>query len=61
MPDALARRVLDSIGAQAVAMKMGNQRRLLAVSEMPPMVQHEIDMRDVSSWRAIVGAFETIF
>src|SRR5580700_10801524 len=32
VPDSLARQVLDSIGARAVAMKMGTQRRLLAVS-----------------------------
>src|SRR5215467_10539379 len=38
VPDALARQILDSIGARAVAMKIGNQRRLLAVSDMPPRV-----------------------
>ena len=59
--DALVRRVLDSIGAKAVALKMGNQRHLLALSENPPMAQQEVDMRDVSSWDAIMGAFETIF
>ena len=36
VPDSLARQILDSIGARAVAMKMGQQRRLLAVSDMPP-------------------------
>ena len=61
VPDALVRRVLDSIGAKAVALKMGNQRHLLALSENPPMAQQEVDMRDVSSWAAIMGAFETIF
>src|SRR4026209_1269334 len=38
VPDSLARQILGSIGARAVAMKMGSQRRLLAVSEMPPMI-----------------------
>ncbi|MET0631098.1 MAG: HAMP domain-containing sensor histidine kinase [Xanthobacteraceae bacterium] len=61
VPDALVRRVLDSIGAKAVALKMGNQRHLLALSENPPMAQQEVDVRDVSSWAAIMGAFETIF
>ena len=60
VPEPLVRRVLDSIGAKAVALKMGNQRHLLALSENPPMVQQEIDMRDVSSFDAIVGAFETL-
>jgi signal transduction histidine kinase len=57
VPDSLAKEILDSVGAHAVAMKMGTQRRLLAVSEMPPAVTHEVDMRDMPWWRAIVGAF----
>jgi signal transduction histidine kinase len=61
VPDSLARQILDSIGARAVAVKMGDQRRLLALSEMPPAVQQEIDMRDVSAFRAIVDAFEALF
>ncbi|MGH6771503.1 MAG: ATP-binding protein [Xanthobacteraceae bacterium] len=59
--DTLARQVLDSIGARAVALKMGKRRRLLAVSDMPPSVDHEIDMRDVSWHRAIIDAFATLF
>ena len=37
VPDHLTRQVLDSIGARAVAMKMGQQRRLLMVGDMPPV------------------------
>ena len=48
VPESLARQILDSIGARAVAMKMGTQRRLLAVSDMPPTIDHDIDMRDMS-------------
>ena len=33
VPDSLAKQILDSIGARAVAMKMGTQRRMLAVGE----------------------------
>jgi signal transduction histidine kinase len=61
VPDALVRRVLDSIGAKAVALKMGNQRHLLALSENPPMVHQDVDVRSVSAFGAITGAFETIF
>src|SRR5213083_3307523 len=43
VPESLARQILGSVGARALAMKMGTQRRLLAVSEMPPVVHHEID------------------
>src|ERR1700745_553688 len=31
VPETLSKQILDSIGAQAVAIKMGQQRRLLAV------------------------------
>src|SRR5206468_6948122 len=36
VPDSLAREILDSVGAHAVAMKSGQQRRLLVAAEMPP-------------------------
>src|SRR5687768_10686327 len=53
VPESLARQVLDSVGARAVAMKMGSQRRLLAVSQMPSTIHHDIDMRQVPWHRAI--------
>ena len=55
--DNLAKQILDSIGARAVAMKMGTQRRLLAVGDAPPPIAHDFDMRDVGSFDAIVDAF----
>jgi signal transduction histidine kinase len=61
VPESLAKQILASIGARAVAMKMGNQRRLLAASDMPPAVNDTIDMRDVSWWRAVVDAFDTLW
>jgi signal transduction histidine kinase len=60
VPDSLARQILDSIGARTVAMKMGNQRRLLASSDVPPSIDHDIDMRNVRWWRAMVDAFGTL-
>src|SRR4051794_30014108 len=46
--DMLATQILDSIGARAVAMKMGQRRRLLAAEDdMPPTVEQTIDMRDM--------------
>ena len=60
VPESLARQVLDSIGARAVAMKMGQQRRLLASSEMPTAITHDIDTRDMSWYRAIIDAFDTL-
>jgi signal transduction histidine kinase len=60
VPESLARKILDSIGARAVAMKMGNQRRLLAISDKPPMVDRDVDMREVSWFRAVVDAFDIL-
>jgi signal transduction histidine kinase len=58
VPESLARQILKSIGARAVAMKMGSQRRLLALAETPTRVQQDIDMRSVPWFRAIVDAFD---
>jgi len=60
VPESLAQQVLESIGARAVAMKMGTQRRMLAVSSLPFNVEAEIDMRSVPWWRAIYDAFEVL-
>ncbi|HUI13319.1 MAG TPA: HAMP domain-containing sensor histidine kinase [Xanthobacteraceae bacterium] len=58
--DALAKKILNSIGARAVAMKMGNSRRMLAVDDMPPAVAATYDMRTVYVFDAIVDAFTTM-
>jgi signal transduction histidine kinase len=60
VPESLAKQVLSSIGARAVAMKMGTQRRLLAATDVPSKIEQDIDMRHVSWWRAIVDAFDTL-
>ncbi len=61
VPESLARDILDSIGARAVAIKMGQQRRLLASGELPPQIDHDVDMRSVTPWEAIVDSFEVMF
>ena len=60
VPDSLARQILGSIGARAVAIKMGQQRRLLASADLPTAIDHDIDMRSMTVWSAIVGSFETM-
>ena len=60
VPESLARQILKSIGAHAVAMKMGDQRRLLAAADLPSTIEQDIDMRDVPWWRAIMDAFEVL-
>ena len=58
VPDSLARQILTSIGARAVAIKMGQQRRLLASADLPAKIDHDVDMRNMSVWSAIVEFFE---
>jgi signal transduction histidine kinase len=61
LPDELVQQVLTNLGAKTVAMKMGNQRRLLAVNDMPHAIHHEIDLRDPSMLRAVWDALDTLF
>jgi signal transduction histidine kinase len=58
--DELGKQILDSIGARAVAMKMGTRRRMLAVDDMPPVVAATYDMRNVYAIDAIIDAFATM-
>jgi signal transduction histidine kinase len=60
VPESLSRQILTSIGARAVAIKMGQQRRLLASAELPGAIDHDVDMRTVTVWSAIVDAFEVM-
>jgi signal transduction histidine kinase len=60
VPDSLARQILQSIGARAVALKLGQQRRLLAVADVPATVERDIDLRSMMMSTAIYGAFQTM-
>lgn len=60
VPDSLARQILSSIGARAVAIKLGQQRRLLAIADMPASVERDVDMRSMMMSTAIYQAFETM-
>ena len=53
VPDTLARQILTSIGARAVAIKMGQQRRLLASADLPAKIDHDVDMRNNDGMAAI--------
>ncbi len=63
VPESLAKQILDSIEARAVAVKMGDQRRLLAAAELPSEGAQVdlIDMRDMSWWQSIKQAFSVLF
>jgi signal transduction histidine kinase len=60
VPDELSHQILDSIGARALAMKIGQQRRLLATTELPSEVLQEVDTRDMRPLNAIMEAFRTL-
>jgi signal transduction histidine kinase len=60
VPESLAKQILQSIGARTVAMKMGDQRRLLAASIVPAKIDQDIDMRHMSWWQATMDAFEVL-
>ncbi len=60
VPETLAKQILDSIGARAVAMKMGTQRRLLAVSGNLPAIDRDFDMRNVYAFDAVYDAFDAL-
>jgi signal transduction histidine kinase len=60
VPESLAKQILESIGARAVAVKMGNERRMLAAANVPTRIAQDIDMRDMRWWHAIMDAFKTL-
>src|SRR6204780_5133510 len=60
VPDSLAKQILDSIGARAVAMKRGTQLRMLAVGDAPPPIADDFDMRNVYAFDSIVDAFKVM-
>ena len=60
VPESLARQILHSIDARAVAIKMGQQRRLLASASLPQAIDHDVDMRELTVWSSIVDSFEML-
>ncbi len=60
VPESLAKQILTSIGARAVAVKMGNERRMLAAYNVPTHIDQDVDMRSVTWWHAIMDAFDTL-
>ncbi|MCZ8182637.1 MAG: HAMP domain-containing sensor histidine kinase [Beijerinckiaceae bacterium] len=63
-PDALPRPLVEELLAgmetSMIALRIDNARRLLAVADMPPMVDFEIDLRQRSVLRDIGNAFDIL-
>jgi signal transduction histidine kinase len=55
--EALARRLLDSVGARMIVLKTGETRRMLASSDPPPAVSREIDLREPQNFASVKNAF----
>src|SRR3954468_8158930 len=53
LPAKVVQEILDSVGAKTVAIKMGNQRKLLALNDLPHEIHHEIDLRNPSMMLAV--------
>lgn len=56
----LARRLLRTVGARALALKTGEARRLLAVDDMPHEVAITIDRREEGGPSALLAAFDVM-
>src|SRR4051812_20823571 len=61
LPAKVVQEILDSMGAKTVAVKMGNQRKLLALNDLPHDVHHDIDLRNPSMMFAVWDALQTLF
>ncbi|WP_063776672.1 sensor histidine kinase [Microvirga massiliensis] len=53
-------RLLNGVGAEAIAVRSGGARRLLARAEKPPMVAKTIDLRESRWWTLIEDAFSVL-
>jgi len=61
LPANMVKEILDSVGAKMIAVKMGNQRKLLAVNDLPHQIHHEVDLRESTPARAVWAALQTLF
>jgi signal transduction histidine kinase len=60
VPPDLEHKLVMQVGAQTVAIRSGGARRLLAVTDMPPEVDREVDLRSATSASLIADAFDTL-
>jgi signal transduction histidine kinase len=61
LPDDVMTKILGKLGAKTLAIKMGNQRKLLAVEDMPHDVHHNVDLRQSSMMKSLWHAMEAMF
>lgn len=56
----LGMELLFHAGAYAIVLDTGARRLLMLKGDMPPVPDEMVDMRGVSPWRLIAGAFDTL-
>jgi signal transduction histidine kinase len=61
LPEELEMRLLQGVGAQAIAIQGGGRRSLLAASDVPPEVSKSVDLRDANWTDLAAGAFDALF
>ncbi|OYU48410.1 MAG: histidine kinase [Rhizobiales bacterium PAR1] len=61
LPKPLVDELLSGMETTMIAIRIDNMRRLLAVSDMPPMVDFEIDLRQRDAIPQLMSAFNTLF
>src|SRR3712207_4956264 len=61
LPEEMEMRLLQGVGARAIALRGGGRRSLLAAGEMPPEVAKSVDLRSVDRVELVRDAFETLF
>ena len=57
----LTKQILDSVGAQTIAIKTHDTRRLLAMADTPPPVTDSYDLRDPSTMESVAAVFRGFF
>src|SRR5579863_4887235 len=57
----LTKQILDSVGAQTIAIKTHNTRRLLAMADEPPPATDSYDLRSATTMESISSAFRGFF
>lgn len=60
VPAELQSAILASVGARTIVLKMHDTRRLLAVADMPAVIDEQYDVRNASLWQQIAAAFGTL-
>jgi signal transduction histidine kinase len=61
LPEEMEMRLLQGVGARAIALRGGGRRSLLAAGDMPPEVGKSVDLRSATRVELVRDAFETLF